>query len=255
MSRSRRAGSLEGKRIWVTGASSGIGQALADLGSIVVVSGRSEERLQDTLRHAPDRMHSVAFDITDREATLQAANRIDAMLGGIDVAVLNAGTCEYVDLPAFDGRLFERVFAPNFFGVVYSVEAALPLLRKSETPYLVGMSSTVAYIGLPRAEAYGASKAAIRYLFQSLRVDLLREHIDVSVIYPGFVKTPLTDKNDFPMPMIISADASARYIIKGMQTRKLEIAFPPLFSFLMRFGGSLPGALRTRLLAAMIKNV
>lgn len=243
---------LDDRRIWITGASSGIGQALAghlaQRGNQLVVSGRSAERLEQTRSLCPERIQTLPFDVASRQANLDAAQSIEKMFGGLDVVVLNAGTCEYLDVRSFDTDLVLRVNETNYLGFVYGVEASLPLLRKGNRPYLVGMSSTVAYAGLPRAEAYGASKAAIRHFLQSLRVDLARESIDVSIICPGFVKTPLTDLNDFAMPLRITSDEAARYIVRGMRRRQHEIAFPPLFVALIKLLAVLPSRLRNRLL-------
>jgi len=247
---------LTGCRIWVTGASSGIGQALAvalaRCGNTVVASGRSEVRLAETRKQCPERIQCLPFDITSQQATRDAGRQIHDTLGGLDVAILNAGSCEYVDVRHFDADLIRRVMEINYFGFVYGVESALPLLRKGTRPYLVGMSSTVAYTGLPRAEAYGASKAAIRHFLQALRVDLAHERIDVSIICPGFVETPLTDRNDFAMPFRISSEAAAGYIVRGMQRRQHEIAFPRSFVLLITLLAHLPSRLRNRLLVSSL---
>ena len=102
-------------------------------------------------------------------------------------------------------------------GLVYGIEATLPLLRKSDTPHISAVTSSVAPLPLPRAEAYGASKAAASYLMNSLRLGLKKEKMNVSVILPGFVSTPLTDKNDFPMPFKITSEVAAQKIIKGLE--------------------------------------
>src|SRR5208283_1068544 len=115
-------------------------------------------------------------------------------------------------------------------GIANGIEAVLPVLRNSPHAQLVGMSSTLAYGPLPRAEAYGASKAAIRYLLEGLRIDLAAEHIPVSVVCPGFVKTPLTDRNDFPMPCLIGVEEAARRIVDGVAAQTAEIHFPKRFS-------------------------
>lgn len=241
------------RRIWITGASSGIGHSLAiklaEAGNHLIVSGRNEARLAETCSHYPDRMEPLPFDVASERENRQAAQTIQQHHGGLDIAILNAGTCEYVDVTAFDVELVRRVTEINYMGFIYGVAAALPLLRQGNAPYLLGMSSTVAYTGLPRAEAYGATKAAIRHFLQALRVDLTPEGIDVSIICPGFVKTPLTDRNDFAMPMRISSEAAADYIIRGMRRRSHEIRFPPLFALLLRLLGVMPSRLRTRLLA------
>ncbi|OVE76538.1 hypothetical protein BVX97_00825, partial [bacterium E08(2017)] len=175
---------IKDRRIWVTGASSGIGRglaiALAKLGNKVVISGRKEAELEKTRAECEENIICVPFDVADRQANLDAAKKIEQELGGLDVAVLNAGTCEYLDAKKFDSEMVKRVNDINYMGFVYGVEVSLDLLRKGKDPYLVGMSSTVAYTGLPRAEAYGSSKAAIRHFLQSLRVDVADEGIDVS---------------------------------------------------------------------------
>jgi NAD(P)-dependent dehydrogenase (short-subunit alcohol dehydrogenase family) len=246
------------RRVWITGASSGIGSALAlelaRAGARLVISGRDRARLENVAAACGGDVLPVCFDAAGREANQAAAGEIGARFGALDTVVLNAGICEYIDLPAFDAVAVKRVMDVNFMGIVYGIEAALPLLRKGNHPHLAGMSSTVAYTGLPRAEAYGASKAAIRHLLQALRIDLFVEKIDVSIICPGFVQTPLTDLNDFPMPMRITAEESARRIRKGLERRAHEIRYPTMFAFLLRFLGVLPSRLRTRLLLPMSPN-
>ena len=139
-------------------------------------------------------------------------------------------------------------------GLANGIEAALPALRKSPCAQLVAMSSTVAYGALPRAEAYGASKAAIRYLIESLRIDLRAEPISLTVVCPGFVKTRLTDRNDFAMPFIIGADKAARIIVDGVVARRSEIHFPKRFSLSFKIAAMLPGPVYTRLTALLTGN-
>lgn len=243
---------LSGKRVWVTGASSGIGKALStalvNAGAQVVLSARSREALDRQAEYLGRKQaFAVPLDVTNREANRKAVEQIRWLLGGIDMVILNAGNCEYVDVQRFDAALFERQVQVNFLGMVYGIEAALPLLRESDAPYLVGISSMSAYSGLSRAEAYGATKAAIRNLLQSLRVDLRPEKIEVSVVCPGFVETPLTDRNDFPMPFKVSAEQAADAIVKGISRRHAEIHFPRRFGWLVKLYAALPGSWHTRL--------
>ncbi len=246
------------RRIWVTGASSGIGRSLAielaHCGARLAISGRDAARLAEVARDCAGDVLVLPMDVSQREDNQMAAQQLERHFGALDSVVLNAGICEYVDLPAFDAVSITRVMNVNFNGLVYGVEAALPLLRRGVAPHLVGMSSTVAFVALPRAEAYGSSKAAIRYLLQSLRVDLLPQKIDVSIICPGFVKTPLTDLNDFPMPMRITAESAALSIRRGMERRQHEISFPKRFSVVMSVLGALPSRLRTKLLRSLSRS-
>ncbi|QFU03176.1 putative oxidoreductase [Halomonas sp. THAF5a] len=242
------------QRIWLTGATSGIGRALAERlleqGHRVALSARSASSLAE-LCEGHDNALALPLDVADRDAVARVGERLDEAFGGLDLAILNAGTCEYLDARDFDVDLIERVFAPNFHGAVYCVEAALPLLRRARAagghPLLAATSSAAAYLPLPRAEAYGASKAALSHFLESLRLDLAGEGIGVSLIHPGFVKTPLTDRNDFAMPMRITPDAAAEAILTGLAHRRLDIHFPRRFTLLVRLMGILPPGLRHRL--------
>lgn len=242
------------QRIWLTGATSGIGEALAHKliaqGHHVMLSARNAKALA-ALCQGHANAHALPLDISDRQAVQDAGAVIQERLGALDLALFNAGTCEYLDAQTFDMDLVERVFKPNVLGTLYGVEAALPLLRaarKDGLPArLATTSSASAYLALPRAEAYGASKAAISYFFESLRLDLDQEGIDVSIIHPGFVKTPLTDRNDFPMPMQVTAEQAADAIIAGLVKGRLDIHFPRRFTYIVKLLGILPPALRRQI--------
>lgn len=242
-------------RAWITGASSGIGKAvaleMAARGYDLIISGRN----QDALKQVADQTgaYILAFDATDKQANLDAANDLNQRYGCIDIVFLNAGSCEYVDVRAFNSDVFERMIKTNFLSMVYGVEAALPLLRASKNPHLVGMSSAVAFLGLPRSEAYGASKAAIRNFLQGLRISLSKENIPVSIVCPGFIKTPLTDKNDFPMPMLITADLAAKAIVDGIKKKKTDIYVPALFVYLTQLVSMLPSKMSGYLLKLLLR--
>lgn len=231
------------KSVLITGASSGIGAALAKYylkqGWRVFACGRNDEALAEI-----DGAESVIFDITKVQQIKEAATYIQQALGGqpLDLAILNAGNCEYIDnANQFDGALFERVIRTNLIATGYCIEAFIPLLRASSRLALMG--SSVVYLPLPRAEAYGASKAGVQYLADSLRLDLAASDIGVSLICPGFVKTPLTDKNDFAMPMQISATEAAEYIATGLSKKDNEIHFPLRFTLLLKLLSNLPQSL------------
>ena len=245
---------LSTRRVWITGASSGIGRAVAiefaRRGCVLALSARNRPLLDQVARECTGASPMVVpFDVTDLRANMDATRQIAAQLGGIDIAFLNAGTCEYINARNFDAALCERVMRTNFVGLANGIEAVLPVLRNSSYAQLVGMSSVVAYGALPRAEAYGASKAAIRYLMESLRLDLRSEPISMTVVCPGFVKTPLTDRNDFPMPFLLGAEDAARIIVDGVAARRPEINFPRRLSIPFKAAAMLPGSIYTRLAA------
>ena len=238
-------------KIAITGATSGIGKQLAldylHEGHEVWAIGRNREALADL---ATSGLHTARLDLTDRAATLEWFRT----LASLDIAILNAGSCEYMDLPEFDSELFSRVMRTNLESMAICIEGVLPLLRQGQSPLLVLVGSSAAYVPLSRAEAYGASKAAIAYLADTLRVDLYRERIDVSLVCPGFVKTPLTDRNDFPMPARVSVEDASRYIRQGIKRRNSEIHFPKRFTYLLKALSLLPTWLWTRLSQRMIQH-
>jgi len=239
------------KRIWLTGASSGIGAALAELllqqGHRLAVSARRADALQALAKRYPQQVLALPGDLGDAAQVRAIGERIAQQWGALDLAILNAGTCEYLDVRAFEAALVERVMRANLLSASYCVEAALPLLRVGRQPHLVAMCSAATFLPLPRAGAYGASKAALRYLFESLRIDLAAEAIDVTLVSPGFVDTPLTRKNDFPMPMRWPVDRAARHIAERLDRRPFEIAFPGPFVALLRLLAHLPKRLQLAL--------
>lgn len=248
------------RRIWLTGASSGIGLALAEellkAGHQVALTARSVEPLEALDRRFPHQVLLAPGDVTDPAQVTAIGERIAQVWGALDTAILNAGTCEYVDTRHYDAQLVERVVRTNLIATSYCVQEALILLRQGNRPHLVGVASSVAFLPLTRSEAYGASKAGVRYLFQSLRIDLAREGIDVTLVNPGFVDTPLTAKNDFAMPMRWSAPKAASFIAQRLEKnrRPLEISFPWLFILILKTMALLPGRLQLALTTRMVRS-
>ncbi|MFJ7883580.1 SDR family NAD(P)-dependent oxidoreductase [Pseudomonas sp. NPDC096917] len=239
---------IEGRRIWLTGASSGIGAHMAkellQRGAFLALSARTLGPLAELSERFPGKVLLVPGDMTDHLQVREIGMTIAQTWGALDTVILNAGSCEYVDVRQFDARVIERVVSTNLLGSSYCIESALPLLRAGRSPHLVGVVSSVTYWPLPRAQAYGASKAGLRYLLESLRIDLAHEGIDVTVVSPGFVDTPLTEKNDFPMPMRWSAPKAALYICQRLEKRPLEISFPTVFIVILKLLASLPKRLQ-----------
>lgn len=238
-------------RILITGATSGIGRQLAldyhrDNHQVWAL-GRNQKALDDL---SAEGLQAVRIDLEDRD---MARGWFTAMTP-IDLAILNAGSCEYVDLPQFDSELVSRVMRTNVESMAVSIEGVLPLLRQGERPHLVAVGSSAAYLPLSRAEAYGASKAAIEYMIRTLRIDLYREKIDVSLVCPGFVKTPLTDRNEFSMPFRLSVEEASDRIRRGIEKRRLEIHFPKRFTFILKALSLIPEALWIRISQRMVNN-
>ncbi len=234
---------IAGSRIWVTGASSGIGAALAreleERGAHVAVSARRKEKLDEV---SGGRMHVEPVDVTDKEAMLAAGESIRTALGGIDVVVLNAGAWDQVKVTKWDSEVFRKHFDVNLMGIVHGVEAVLPAMLEARSGMIVGVASVAGYRGLPNSEAYGATKAAQINLLESMRVDLRRWGVHVQTVCPGFVKTDLTERNTFPMPFIISAEQAAGSMADGIAKEKAEVVFPLPMMLLMKAARLLPVA-------------
>jgi NADP-dependent 3-hydroxy acid dehydrogenase YdfG len=229
--------------VWITGGSSGIGaalaRALATQGRRVVISARRAETLAETAAGQP-LITPLALDVTDRAAVAAAVTQIEQEVGPIALAVLNAGT--YWPTPAqhFDAAKVDALFAVNVGGTVNCLAALLPLLLARGSGHLAVVASVAGYRGLPAAAAYSGSKAAMIAITESLRLDLPAPAFKIQVINPGFVETPLTAKNDFPMPDIITAGQAAELIVAGLASDRFTISFPRRFALVMRLLRILP---------------
>lgn len=226
----------------ITGATSGIGEQLAikyaHQGDTVIACGRNSDKLAQLSKY--DNIQTCQFDATDLNEIKAATEHFTQF----DRVILNAGNCEYIDdAYHFDSALFERVIRVNLLAIGYCLDALLPKINSGGQ--LVLVSSSVTYLPLPRSEAYGASKAGVSYLAKTLAIDLA--NIDVTLVHPGFVKTPLTQKNDFPMPMAVTAEQAADYMIKGISKRKKELHFPYRFTLILKALRILPLSLWLRI--------
>ncbi|MCW8093022.1 SDR family NAD(P)-dependent oxidoreductase [Alteromonas sp. ASW11-130] len=230
------------KRMLITGATSGIGLELAkqavDHGWKVTACGRNPQKLNELKKSLM--VETILFDVTNGSETAHSLLNVEW-----DIAVLNAGTCEYVDIEKFEPAMFKRVFDTNFFGVINCVAA---LLRSSGAgKSFVIVDSMARMFPFTRAEAYGSSKAALHYFAQSLKVDLATKGVNVQTVSPGFVETPLTDENDFDMPMLIGVEEAAQDLLKGIEQGKDNITFPTRFSLIMKTLNLLPSFLQVYL--------
>lgn len=233
--------------IWITGASSGIGRAVAlayaRRGRLVVASARDGTKLRvlsEAARGLPGRIVSLPLDVTDPSAMADAFARIEAEHGPLAQAILNAGTHLPMGAADFKSATLRKLIAVNLMGVAHGLETLLPALLARGSGRIAVVSSVAGYRGLPSAAAYSASKAAVIAMCEALRPECERAGVTLQLINPGFVETPLTAKNDFPMPMIISAEAAAAQILAGLDSERFEIAFPRRFAFIMKLMRILP---------------
>jgi short-subunit dehydrogenase len=231
---------LTQKKVLITGATSGIGEALAthysNEGNTVIACGRQSEKLAMLLKnnHASE---TLQFDITNENKIKEAATKTS----DIDIIIFNAGDCLYIDdVMQFDANLFAKIINTNLTSLGYLVQHFLPKLNKGGQ--LVFISSIASQLPFPKTEAYGASKAGVDYFANCLRLDLRSHDIDVTLVHPGFIKTPLTDKNDFPMPFMLTANEAAIRIYQGVNARKNYLHFPKRLSLLLKLFRLLPSA-------------
>ena len=246
---------FSGREVLITGGTKGLGLALVhqliDHGCRVTVLARNLESLNDLLKSHENSLRAISSDIGDRKSVAAALAEVDA----IDTLILNAGTCEYLTPGQVNAEACERVIDVNVLGAANVLESSLDKLAVSaRAPQVVGISSLVTEMPLSRAEVYGASKAALDYFLESLRVDVYHKGIDVTVIKPGFIKTPLTDKNDFPMPFLMSAEQAASAVMKAIVQRRYLYKFPWQLAFSLRLGSLLPTGLQVKLLQKMVKR-
>ncbi|AMO57747.1 oxidoreductase [Endozoicomonas montiporae] len=233
--------------IWITGASMGIGRALAlelaSRGHTVIASARSEDKLTTLVEESaslPGSIHAYPLDVTHQQAVNDAVAAIQKDFSTIDQAILNAGTFLPMQGNRFKADVIKQQFDLNVFGVSYCLEALIPVMKQQKQGLLAINASLAGYRGLPKSAAYGATKAALINMAECLKLDLDREGIDVKVINPGFVKTPLTDKNDFHMPFLVDSEQAARVISDGLARSRFEIRFPTLFAGLLGLLKHLP---------------
>lgn len=235
---------------WLVGASSGIGQALAfqlaQAGWVVAISARRVEALQ-TMQAQQAALHPYAVDVTDAASLQQAAAAITRELGDIALCVLNAGDYTPMPLADFNTGLFRKLIDINYMGVANGLEAILPLMLARGQGQVLLTASIAGYRGLPKSAPYSASKAAVISLAESLHVELKAQGVQLRVINPGFVRSPLTAKNAFKMPFLMEAEDAARAIMRDLPRGNFEIAFPKRFAYLMKVLRLLPYWLYFRL--------
>lgn len=228
-------------RTWVVGASSGIGAALAaellHRGHRVAVSARRARLLAEL---AAGGMSAQVCDVTDAASVTAAAGQVTAALGGLDTVIYSAGVWAQMDVDAWDPSVIRRHLEVHVAGLALVIGAVLPGMLARGAGTIAVISSVAGYRGLPRAEAYGAAKAAQQVLLESLRADVTGRGVRVVTVCPGFVKTEMTAENVFPMPWLIDADNAARRIARGLERGAPEIVFPLPMMLTMKAARLLP---------------
>ncbi|WP_193170648.1 SDR family NAD(P)-dependent oxidoreductase [Nisaea nitritireducens] len=243
---------MTAKCVWITGASSGIGLALAERmmrdGWIVAGSARSEAALNDLAEKHEGRFFAYPLDVTHESAAVDTVARIREERGGLDMAVFAAGTHIPVEIEDFRRETFKSLIDINLMGVVNCLAAIVPGFIAARAGHVAVVSSVAGYGGLPTASAYGATKAALINMTEALKPDFDRNGVKLQLVCPGFVRTPLTDKNPFPMPFLMEPEDAAEAFYRGLQSDRFEISFPRVFAIMLRCLNALPYSLYFRFL-------
>tara|TARA_Y100001970_G_C14210691_1_gene846713 strand:+ start:132 stop:884 length:753 start_codon:yes stop_codon:yes gene_type:complete len=232
------------KKIWITGASSGIGRALAlkfsKEGWQVAASARRESLLNDIAKSNKN-IFSFPLDVTNSENCIKVFSQIKEEFNEIDLSIFCTGVHDPKSEKELNLESISRIMNTNFFGTINSINAVYKYFKEKKSGHISILSSVAGYRGLPTGGAYCASKSALTTYAESLYFDLKRYNVRVSVVSPGFIKTPMTDLNDFPMPMIKSPEYAAEKIFDGLtKSNAFEIHFPKQFTFIMKFLKILP---------------
>ena len=229
--------------VWITGASTGIGAAvarqLATTGVVVAISARNTDTLNE-LAATNKNLRAYPLDVTDEKAVADCFIEIEKDMGPIDLIIAGAGTYAPATADDFHIAAFKRMYEVNYLGVINLLVAVLPVFRNRRAGHISWIASVAGYRGLPKAAAYGPTKAALINLAESIKPELARDGVVVSVINPGFVKTPMTAQNDFPMPFLMNVEDAARATIEGLRKQKFEVAYPKRFVAILKIARVLP---------------
>ena len=231
------------KKIWITGASSGIGKALAEKfaseGWKVAASARRKEILDEMSSH--ENIFSYPLDVTNQDQIKISFEKIIKDFNGLDLCVFSSGTYDPKLEQEINVKQNKFVMETNFFGVLYCINAVENYFKNKKNGHISIVSSVAAYRGLPNSSGYGPSKAALTNLTESLYFDFKKHNVRISLVSPGFIKTPLTDKNEFPMPFIKSPKFAAEKMFYGLtKSKAFEIHFPKALTILLKIFRVLP---------------
>jgi len=231
------------KKVWITGASSGIGKALAEKfaseGWVVAISARRKEILGEMSNHK--NIFSYPLDVTNQDQVKTSFEKIIKDFKGLDLCVFSSGTYDPKLEQEINVKQNKFVMETNFFGVLYCINAVENYFKNKQAGHISIVSSIAAYRGLPNSSGYGPSKAALTNLTESLYFDFKKYNVRISLVSPGFIKTPLTDKNEFPMPFIKSPEFAAEKMFNGLtKSKAFEIHFPKALTILLKIFRVLP---------------
>jgi len=238
---------FQGKRYWLVGASAGLGRSVAErmsqLGVELVLSARNKGELTELSNALPGKSHVVPMDVADEDSVAKAAK----MAGEVDGVVYLAGVYWPQSAKQWNAKEVAMMCDINFTGAARVLGHVVPGMVERDAGHIVLTGSLSGFRGLPGSIGYGASKAGLMALAESMYCDLRTSGVDVQLINPGFIKTRLTEKNDFSMPFIMEPEAAAQEFVEHMQDDAFAKNFPRMFGAMFRAGNFLPDWLYYRL--------
>ena len=245
------------KTIWITGGGTGIGKALAikfaNMGWNVAISARRESLLKEISENY-ENISSFPLDVTDKKKCNETFNDIKNKFNEIDICFFSTGTWNPKKEKDIDVDEMENVFKVNFFGTVNSIKAVEKHFKDKQSGIITIVSSIAGYRGLPNSTGYGPSKSALNNLAESLFFDFKRSNVRVCLVSPGFIKTPMTDKNDFKMPFLKTPEYAADQIYEGLINKNVfEIHFPKALTITLKFLSFLPSKIYFSLVGRLTK--
>ena len=248
---------MTNKVIWITGGSSGIGKSLAykfaNEGWQVAISARRENLLKE-ISESNEKIKSFPLDVTDKVRCKEVFEQIKNYYGDLDVCFFSTGTWSPKEEKDIDVEQIENVFKVNFFGTINTIKAVEGHFKNKKNGIITIVSSIAGYRGLPNTTGYGPSKSALISLAESLYFDFERYNVRVCLVCPGFIKTPMTDKNDFKMPFLKTSEFAADKIYDGLINKnKFEIHFPKELTLTLKFFKLLPSKIYFYLVKKLTK--
>mgnify|MGYP001371292641 CR=1 FL=1 len=245
------------KVVWITGGGTGIGKELAKLFSYkdytVIISGRRLEKLSETSRYNPKKIIPMKLDVSNPKDCLRVSKKIYNRYGFIDLIILNAAIYSPGSIKEINTNEIKKVVDVNLLGQINCLSFALEKMKDSSKGHIIFISSPAGYRGLPGAGMYGVTKSAITFLAETSRLEFSKFNIKVQVVHPGFVKTPMTDKNQFKMPFLMSPEEAAKRIFNKLQSNDFEIFFPKRLIYPMKLLSILPDKIYFFLIKNLVK--
>lgn len=245
------------RHAWIVGASSGMGQGLAvqlaKMGIKVTASARSKSALETLEKENPN-IRARPLDICQLDVVAEVGQKATEQFGPIDLVVLSAGAWDPSSPEHWDHEKATRSMTVNYFGVINVIDTVLPQMRKNVKGHIAIVSSVSGYSGLPGAAYYSPPKAALINLAEAIKPELEQQGIKLQIVNPGFVRTPMTEVNDFPMPFLMERDDAVQRIVDGFKSSRFEIIFPRRFAWLMKLLSFLPYPLYFFITARMVKQ-